>query len=76
MDAKNSRQRIKKSIQTVAAVEVIPLFHAESDFDGAAAAQAGSGARYPCVLAESADKKRSHWIGGMFRETPAQNAVY
>jgi hypothetical protein len=73
---KNSRQRIKKSIQTVAAVEVIPLFHAESDVDGAAAAQAGSGARYPCVLAESADKKRPHWSGWMFRETPAQNAVY
>lgn len=73
---KNSRQRIKKSIQTVAAVEVIPLCHAESDVDGAAAAQAGSGARYPCVLAESADKKRPHWSGGMFRETPAQNAVY
>lgn len=73
---KNSRQRIKKSIQTVAAVEVIPLFHAESDVDGAAAAQAGSGARYPCVLAESAHKKRPHWSGGMFRETPAQDAVY
>ncbi|QGM06078.1 hypothetical protein [Stenotrophomonas maltophilia] len=73
---KNSRQGIKKSIQTVAAVEVILLFHAESDVDGAAAAQAGSGARYPCVLAESADKKRSHLIGGMFRETAAQNAVY